>query len=356
MSSDPITDYEKDHHTLLKSWLSSVILHAGLVVLLIFTLKSPQSGLGNREGNLANFRQVGIHLKEAEAEQFEQIPVESAEETQKPEESPTENETASVPPNAFPDTADPFSKPPVELSLPAATTGTTEVSIPAGLTGSATSSSTETGIQPSGNFPSASEAPLGVGESAFLGIRSKGDKVVFLLDHSESMHGAWDDNTKIKPLDFAKFHLKQSLQKLAPQHQFQIIFYNRTYRHLTGNARAVLKLLPATSNNRTKANQFINQIRAGNSTLHLPALKAAMSVKPDVIYFLTDSESEISKGEMEIIHRMNRQTTINCIEFGKGPPLAGIGMTERNFLQRFAGLTGGEYRYVDITKLVKEKK
>lgn len=350
MKSDPLTLYRKEHHTQLKSWVSSVFLHLILLLSLFYFLQGPESGLGNRQGTLADFRKVGLHLKEPETDQFEQLPIEEATETNNSEQDTVVPELTSTSPSSLAELPDPFAEPPLDLSLPPALTGNSpEIRIPQTNSGMDSGGAESTAAPPSGSPNVSSEAPLGVGESAFMGIRSEGNRVVFLLDHSESMQGTWNQ-TQPKPLDYAKYNLKQSLSSLTAQHRFQIIFYNRTYLHLSGNARAEINLLPATEKNKTRAVQFINNIRAGNSTRHLPALQAALSVKPDIIYFLTDSESELTRNEMDFLHRMSRNTQIHCIEFGKGPLLAGTGTSERNFLQVLADLTDGEFRYYDINQ------
>jgi hypothetical protein len=67
-----------------------------------------------------------------------------------------------------------------------------------------------------------------------------------------------------------------------------------------------------------------------------------------VIFFLTDADDPMPPSEMAQIARANRkvQATICVIEFGTKPAPA-----PNNFLSRLAHENGGQYGYVDTTKL-----
>jgi hypothetical protein len=70
-------------------------------------------------------------------------------------------------------------------------------------------------------------------------------------------------------------------------------------------------------------------------------------MKPDVIYFLTDSgEPELNSAQLERIREVNRgRTRIHCIEFGVLADLA-----PENFLKKLAAGNGGRHLYRDITQ------
>ncbi len=146
-----------------------MVLHIALAALLVYLLGSSESGLGNREGSLKNFRNVGIHVKLPQTDEFEQTPTE--EELINNSEETTPSEVISEAPFAKILSEDPFEKPPVELSLPEQGTNFDEVSLPPDF-GGAPSSGGASAISPqaTGTLPSQTAAPLGIGESAFLGI------------------------------------------------------------------------------------------------------------------------------------------------------------------------------------------
>ncbi len=77
------------------------------------------------------------------------------------------------------------------------------------------------------------------------------------------------------------------------------------------------------------------------------ALDTALRQRPDVIFFLTDDDSPMTRGEMaEVLADAVGAVTIHAVEFGKGPDHG-----RRNFLVELAERTGGSRCYVDTTRL-----
>ncbi|QDU81825.1 hypothetical protein Pla110_35760 [Polystyrenella longa] len=350
MATSPFEKSESHGRTLLQSWTSSILLHGLVLAMLLYWFGAPESGLGNRNGSLANFNKVGLEIKSAQTDEFEQRPNENESEATSSEAN--EQEAAETP-----EEVNPFDNLPEELTV-------TPLDEPEPILGSGLPTSVDTGLsreallsgdslsqEASGDLPPQTTAPLGIGESAFLGIRTQGEKVIFLLDRSSSMSGTFLES-KVKPLAVAKSELKRSLNSLSSIHQFQVIFYHESTRALGSEEDAVkgIKMLPVSELNLNKARNFIDQTRADRGTDHLKALDLAISLHPDVIYFLTDADTKLSRVDLRRIQRMSQGTIINCIEFGKGPQIAGTGTHERNFLQRLSTDTGGLYRYFDITR------
>jgi hypothetical protein len=140
--------------------------------------------------------------------------------------------------------------------------------------------------------------------------------------------------------------LLASLETLGETHQFQIIFYNEhaTMFPLAGQHG---KLVFGNSMNKRSAEKFVRGIIADGGTYHEEALELALSMSPDVIFFLTDADQPaLSPGKLLRIQRMNGgRTCINTIEFGLGP-----GGQRDNFLAQLARENGGGYAYIDITQ------
>jgi hypothetical protein len=92
----------------------------------------------------------------------------------------------------------------------------------------------------------------------------------------------------------------------------------------------------------------VGGITADGGTDRLPALRAAVRMNPDVIFFLTDADDPMPKSELEEIADLNRRAgvAISTIEFGRGPA-----KQPKNFLTELARITGGQYGYVDVTQL-----
>ena len=175
-----------------------------------------------------------------------------------------------------------------------------------------------------------------------FGLSGEGFKFVYVFDRSASMGGSGRN-----PLSAAKAELIKSLESLDTNHQFQIIFYNEkpTAFNPSGRQR---RLAFATEQAKERARRFIGSITADGATRHDDALKMAIQMQPDVIFFLTDAdEPRLSDGQLRQINRWAGGITINAVEFGLGPKSGGV-----NFLERLARQNGGQYGYVDLTRLL----
>lgn len=172
-----------------------------------------------------------------------------------------------------------------------------------------------------------------------FGVEGKGTRFVYVFDRSSSMEGA--------PLVNAKRQLLESLAALSSIHQFHVIFFNQQMKHfdLSGGGRRVAF---ATDRNKMFAERFVGGITADGGTDRLPALRAAIQMQPDVIFFLTDADDPMPVSELQEIADLNRRVgvAISTIEFGRGPA-----KQSKNFLTELARMTGGQYGYVDVTQL-----
>jgi hypothetical protein len=152
-----------------------------------------------------------------------------------------------------------------------------------------------------------------------------------------------------RPLAAAKRELIGSVNDLDSIHQFQIIFYNDRPMVFNPNRPQPPRMLYGDQPTRHLARNFVEAIVAAGSTQHMAALKLALNMQPDVIFFLTDAaEPQLTAGQLAEIRSQNARigASINAIEFGAGPKQG-----YENFLVRLAQQNGGEYAYVDITRL-----
>lgn len=176
-------------------------------------------------------------------------------------------------------------------------------------------------------------------QTGIFGAQGTGSTFVYVFDRSESMTGP--------PLAAAKKELIQSLDHLGTGHQFQIIFYNQGLSPFLSRAAPTSSLVFADKQNKLQAAEFTRSIVAAGATRHLEALKAALGLRPDVIFFLTDADDpQLSESELEEIRKYNRGASINCIEFGTGLSPGGD-----NFLRRLARQNDGEHVYVNVNEL-----
>ena len=192
-----------------------------------------------------------------------------------------------------------------------------------------------------------SVAPRGGGKTrtSMFGLVGEGYKFVYVMDRSGSMGGS--GRTSLKAV---KAELVESLKTLDTVHQFQLIFYNE--RPVLFNPSGIEgKLAFATDQNKERALRFLDVIQADGGTDHEQALRMATSMRPDVIFLLTDGdEPKLTDQEMERVVRWSAGIIIHAIEFGPGPK-----PSAPRFLEDLAHRTGGQHTYVDTTKLGKKQ-
>lgn len=177
-----------------------------------------------------------------------------------------------------------------------------------------------------------------------FGAQGTGNKFVYVFDRSAST-----DGYQGRPLAAEKRELIASLNDLDDIHQFQIVFYNEQPTVFNPDAPQPPKMLFGEASTKRLAQNFVRGIIAAGGTRHSAALRLALNMKPDVIFFLTDAGDPVmTASEMEDVRQRNLRTgaMINVIEFGAGPNPGG-----ENFLVRLARQNGGQYVYVDVTRL-----
>jgi hypothetical protein len=177
-----------------------------------------------------------------------------------------------------------------------------------------------------------------------FGAQGTGNKFVYVFDRSAST-----DGFQGRPLAAEKRELIASLKDLDDIHQFQIVFYNEQPTVFNPEHPLPPKMLFGDSPTKRLAQNFVKGIVAAGGTGHSAALRLALGMKPDVIFFLTDAGDPVmTDREVDDICQRNQRTgaTINVIEFGSGPNPGG-----ENFLVRLARRNSGQHVYVDVTRL-----
>ncbi len=182
----------------------------------------------------------------------------------------------------------------------------------------------------------------GKARTSLFGVAGEGYKFVYVFDRSGSMGGSGQNSLRA-----VKAELLRSLARLDTVHQFQLIFYNQrpALFNPTGTSN---RLAFATERNKRQAVRFLETIKADGGTDHEEALKLAIRLRPDVIFFLTDADDpKLSPTQLEKIRGMAAGIVINAIEFGPGPKPSGV----PSFLAELARQNGGGYAYVDTLGL-----
>jgi hypothetical protein len=179
-------------------------------------------------------------------------------------------------------------------------------------------------------------------KSRLFGIEGEGSRFLYVFDRSDSMNGFGG-----RPFATAKRELLASLDSIGPAHEFQIIFYNDSPLPF-GGAGGAPRVYRGDAANKSAAQTFVRDVPAFGGTQHIDALRMALSMRPDVLFFLTDGDfPSLSVKELENLHdRASRVgATIHCVQFGSGPN-QGTG----KWIEQLAAGTQGQYRYVDVTQ------
>ncbi|HHM12370.1 MAG TPA: VWA domain-containing protein [Planctomycetaceae bacterium] len=307
------------------AWLVSLAVHVCLLVLLGLVLR-PAIPKGLPSGD----RPGGIVLAQTDQKEVRYVEPEGVPDaaTSAPATSP---DVADLPAEAMAgiDLPSPLDAPSAPSGVQIGQADASGVGRPTlGEHSRATGSGPKASLRPTPRF-SGPTAKLSVFGSGY----AEGNSFVFVIDRSKSM-----GSDGLGVLSQAKTELMQALETLDERHKFQVVAYHhdRVYLDRAG-------LLPATPDNRQRVAGFFDGLAAFGGTDHELALFAALGMKPDVIFLLTDGGSPgLTPGQLaDIVRTANRmQTTIHCIQFGFGPA------PEKSFMLDLARKTGGSYRYV----------
>ncbi|QDU54542.1 vWA domain-containing protein [Aeoliella mucimassa] len=310
-----------EKRAMIPSWIISTLIHTALITLLLFWIsRMPQ---GSAE---VTSRDIGIVLKRSTADgvKFEGEDDNLADQNSTNNSS---NPTPSDPVEALPEMTANSNSAESLPELPDAV-GTIQES-GGSSTAAAEAGGTTGGVH--GDIGDKAAVP-------FFGVTGTGTKFVYLVDRSASMEGP--------PLQAAKQQVGESLKSLDEIHQFQIIFFNMHAYPMTINNRQ--RVAFATEQNKTIAGKQVLGVTAALGTDRINALKEALRLGPDVIFFLTDADGPMSAGELDEVARINQRynAMICAVEFGVGPD-----PRRNNFLRELANRTGGQYCYVNTNSL-----
>jgi hypothetical protein len=179
--------------------------------------------------------------------------------------------------------------------------------------------------------PTGPTAPL----SLFGSAQAEGRSFVLLLDRSASMGSGG-----IGAIQAAAKELTTRLGTITDKQTLQIIAYNQQVEHLEGR-----ELVPATEENKRRLIKRVADLSAAGQTEHHYGLLAALRLKPEVIFLLTDGGDPVMKpSQLRLIRELaGARTAIHCIRFGRGPE-----SDPMHFMARLASENRGSYVYVDV--------
>ncbi|MGE3807519.1 MAG: hypothetical protein AB7K24_22885 [Gemmataceae bacterium] len=171
--------------------------------------------------------------------------------------------------------------------------------------------------------------------TSFFQVGTKARSVVYVLDRSVSMglNGT---------LEIVKRELLRSLAGLSTDARFQVLFYNSRVEPLQIGFE--MGLHTASDENLARLKVKLENLQAEGGTAHLPALRAALALRPDAIYFLTDA-ADLGAETLHAVCQLNRGTTsIHTIELVRTRQW----QPEKSALYRLAQTNRGHYQALAV--------
>ncbi len=175
---------------------------------------------------------------------------------------------------------------------------------------------------------------------SFFGVDCKATKIVYVLDASSSMgqSGAFTA---------ACGELLAHLHGLGENTFFQILVYHsRVHPLLPGQPGWI----PATTVNKNRVADKLTQLFPSGATHHSVALPLALSLRPELIFFITDADDLTFPYVRDITTRNAGNAIIHAVEFTTQPTF-----TEDTPLQYLARENRGRYIPVKLKSVTNPK-
>lgn len=144
--------------------------------------------------------------------------------------------------------------------------------------------------------------------SGFFGLAPAGRRVVYVLDCSRSMNHPHDSAAKTR-FKRMKVELVKSVAALPPESQFFFIFFNSQPIPMPS-----LTAVPATPGAVQQYLSWMQPLQADGDTEPTEAIRIALRLQPDVLYFLTDG-SFIYRVQQELLHLQTGRTRLHTLAF-----------------------------------------
>lgn len=171
----------------------------------------------------------------------------------------------------------------------------------------------------------------GSGEDDFFGLDLKGTSVVFVVDASSSMNFPHPGPAKTR-FGRVKIELMKTIGRMNDSDRFFMIFFNDIAIPMPAST-----MVDATPENQQMYLQWMAPGKANGDTEPEAALHAALSLKPQVIYFLTDGRFNYSV--VKAVNAANHSSVvINTLCFGDDQG--------EKFMKQLADSNGGVYRFI----------
>jgi hypothetical protein len=316
--------------TATPSWLVSLAMHLGLVLLLAMLIVPAQP------------KSLGVFLQSL-ASEMEEIELFEPVKMEVVDLQTTEMVSASVQAGDVTSTSLANA---AELGAVAATLAPDDVEVPAGseigelFTG-------EAGRSMGSILPSGAEK-----SAQFFGVKAKGRRFVFIVDSSNSMIGG--------KFESAKEELMYAIRRLSKEQAFYVIFFDHNAERmvLAPSTEPDLLPVPAVNANINRAERWVGTVVNEGRTDPYDAVKFAVEMLPDAIYLLTDGKFT-DRGQTE--RYLKNNNIIDDPIDGRRPKVVihTICFWQKDgeeTLQAIARDYGGTYRFVPPERGMKKKK
>ena len=172
---------------------------------------------------------------------------------------------------------------------------------------------------------------VGDGNGTYFGMKGDSSSVVFVVDASSSMNRPYPGFTKSR-FGRVKFELLKSISQMSPEQQFFVIFFSEDAYPMPAR-----NLVPASPGNQQIYMRWVAEAKALGNTNPENALVAALKLKPETIYFLTDGN--FNYRSVKAAKRYNpTKIPIHTIGFGDN--------TGEDRMKEIAAESGGTYRFI----------
>lgn len=180
----------------------------------------------------------------------------------------------------------------------------------------------------------------GAGQNVGFGdVRGSGRKFVYVLDRSDSMK--WRGGAPMRRAIAETIASVESLDPKRGASKFQLVYYNHE-PEVFENGRGLIDVDLA---NKARVVRFLRSIEPTGGTEPERALDVALKMRPDVVFFLTDADEELSETTLATIAETRRRMKVKqicVVEFGRGTA------PKKKSFQRLAGENGGAYVFKDV--------
>jgi len=167
----------------------------------------------------------------------------------------------------------------------------------------------EPDVGASGSSPAGGIGQTGAGSSdgkpKIWGLDGKGKNHVFIIDRSGSMGLRGRTKTRLRG---AQDVLMTFISGMRDDAKFSVIFYDTRLEMLPPSGA----LIEANAANRNKAIAWINRIGVRGGTNPMPALKAAIKMKPDTIWLFADARFPRYQDILSYVKQNKGNIMINC--------------------------------------------